>query len=346
LKSIGNARSNAVWDARFEKTSSTANARIPRPNPTDSRAVKLAYIQAKYVGRQFVKKPSEEDGQFTADELLFEAIDQDDIPKALLALASGGNVNSSRPDSTKSPRISLLLPSAQHQQQQQHAAQKFLPFLMDLDDESSKKLEVDESEDNHEKQEADGHYIVRYALHYALLHGREATSDELFYPSPVILQSSSSIKTNTTETGGDGSSIISSSSENAYPTVASASPSISPRKIIFPMAEFLLQNGADTGIVDPETGLTLAELVGMGSIVNDNAIAYISMKNTARGQSAITRSSTILNQHLLSLQQQSIKEEEASNKSTEDLSRIEEASINDIPPPLPPRKDNNSQVDQ
>lgn len=350
LKSIGNARSNAIWDARFEKTPSastgaTTTTHIPRPNPTDSRALKLAYIQAKYVGRQFVKKPSEEDSQLTADELLFEAIDQDDIPKALLALASGGNVNSSRPDSTKSPRISLLLPSPHHTQQQQHAAQKFLPFLMDLDDESSKKLEVNDSEDKDGKQEeADGHYIVRYALHYALLHGREATSDELFYPSPVVLQSSSSIKTNNTETGGDGSSILSASSENAPVTTntTSTSTSVSPRKIIFPMAEFLLQNGADTGIVDPETGLTLADLVGMGSIVNDNAIAYISMKNTARGQSAITRSSTILNQHLLSLQQQSIKEEEATSNpsSTEDLSRIEEASANDIPPPLPPRKDN------
>ncbi|GAN08876.1 csx2 protein [Mucor ambiguus] len=352
LKSIGNARSNAIWDARFEKTPSasssaaattTTAAHIPRPNPTDSRAIKLAYIQAKYVGRQFVMKSSEKDSQLTADELLFEAIDQDDIPKALLALASGANVNSSRPDCTKSPRISLLLPSSQ----QQHAAQKFLPFLMDLDDESSKKLEVDESQDKDEKQEADGHYIVRYALHYALLHGREASSDELFYPSPVVLQSNSSIKTNTTEAGGDESSIISTSSENAH--VATTSTSTSPRKIIFPMAEFLLQNGADTGIVDPETGLTLADLVGMGSIVNDNAIAYISMKNTARGQSAITRSSTILNQHLLSLQQQSIKEDEeaaaASSQSTKDLSRIEEASINDIPPPLPPRKDDHLHLD-
>ncbi|KAK4510225.1 Nudix hydrolase domain-containing protein [Mucor velutinosus] len=353
LKSIGNERSNAIWDARFGKTPSastvaTTAAHIPRPNPTDSRAIKLAYIQAKYVGRQFVKKPSEEDSKLTADELLFEAIDQDDIPKALFALASGGNVNSSRPDSTKSPRISLLLPSSHYpQQQQQHVAQKFLPFLMDLDDGSSKKLEVNASEDKDEKQEADGHYIVRYALHYALLHGREATSDELFYPSPVVLQSNSSIKTNNTETDGDESSIISTSSENAHaPTVTSLS--ISPRRTIFPMAEFLLQNGADTGIVDPETGLTLADLVGMGSIVNDNAIAYISMKNTARGQSAITRSSTILNQHLLSLQQQSIKEEEAAsrNNSTEDLSRIEEVSVNDIPPPLPPRKDNQLQVDQ
>ncbi|KAL9545937.1 hypothetical protein MBANPS3_006898 [Mucor bainieri] len=358
LKSIGNARSNAIWDARFEKTATaiattTATAsHIPRPNPTDSRAIKLAYIQAKYVGRQFVKKPSVEDSQLTPDELLFEAIDQDDIPKALLALASGGNVNSSRPDSTTSPRISLLLPpsSLQQQQQQHHAAQKFLPFLMDLDDGSSKKLEVNEAKDQEEQhEEADGHYIVRYALHYALLHGREATSDELFYPSPVALQSSSSIKTNNTETGGDGSSILSTTSDNAH-----VAASISPRKTIFPMAEFLLQNGADTGIVDPETGLTLADLVGMGSIVNDNAIAYISMKNTARGQSAITRSSTILNQHLLSLQQQSIKEEEAassssSNPSTEDLSRIEEQASSvhdDIPPPLPPRKDNHLQKDQ
>lgn len=344
LKSIGNERSNAIWDTRFEKSSTTTTTtanNIPRPNPTDPRAIKLAYIQAKYVGRQFVKQPSSTDAiKLSADELLFEAIDQDDIPKALFALASGGNVNSSRPDPAKSPRISLLLPSPQQQQQQQHSIQKFMPFLMDLDDESSKKLEVNEKEED--EKEADGHYIVRYALHYALLHGREASNDELFYTSPIVLQSNSSIKTNNTETG-DESSILSVSYENAsgVAVATSINTSISPRKIIFPMAEFLLQNGADTGVIDPETGLTLADLVGMGSIVSDNAIAYISMKSTARGQSAIIRSSTILNQHLLNLQQLSIKEEEPGNKSSEDLSHIEEASTNDdIPPPLPPRKDN------
>ncbi|KAI8643213.1 hypothetical protein BD408DRAFT_365152 [Parasitella parasitica] len=345
LKSIGNARANAVWDARIENESATTatatatTANTPRPSPKDSRAVKLAYIQAKYVGRQFVSKPFDKDCPTTADELLFEAIDHDDIPKALFALASGGNVNSSRPNSTKSPRISLLLPLHQ-QHHNQHSGDIFMPFLADLDDASSQKLKVNGSEGDGENRH--DHLIVRYALHYALLHGREATNDELFYTSPTVTHSSSSPKTNhTAEAGGDESSIASSSS--AIPSASNAaSSSISPRKIVFPMAEFLLQNGADTGIVDPETGLSLADLVGMGSIVNDNAIAYINMKNTARGQSSITRSSAILNRHLQCHQQQSIEEGDGIKKPAVELSRIEEASINtddDIPPPLPPRKD-------
>ncbi|CEP16416.1 hypothetical protein [Parasitella parasitica] len=343
LKSIGNARSNAVWDPRFDKESNSITAitgSTPRPSQKDSRAVKLAYIQAKYVNRQFVRKTFAEDNPITADELLFEAIDHDDIPKALFALASGGNVNSSRPDSTKSPRISLLLPLHQQHHDQQ-CGPKFTPLLMEIDDSSSKKLEVNELEGN--EKHGDDHFIVRYALHYALLHGREATNDELFYTSPTVMNSNCSMKNNpSAEAGGDESSIGSSSSAIASTLIAAASTSILPRRIVFPMAEFLLQNGADTGIVDPETGLSLADLVGMGSIVNDNAIAYINMKNTARGQSAITRSSAILNQYSLHQQQQSIEEEDSIKKNSVELSSIDEASINtddDIPPPLPPRKD-------
>ncbi|KAI7855820.1 hypothetical protein BDC45DRAFT_567787 [Circinella umbellata] len=63
------------------------------------------------------------------------------------------------------------------------------------------------------------------------------------------------------------------------------------REHVYPMAELLLQNGADTGLVDPETGYTLSELVGIGHVVDDEAITYINSKNSARGQSPILRAS-------------------------------------------------------
>lgn len=276
LKSIGNAKSNAIWDSRYESLSTADTTTIVRPNPTDSRAVKLAYIQAKYVSHSFVKKPAED-----PDKILFEAIDLDDIPKALYALAAGANVNSFRPDYSSSPRISLFMGSTSNTP----PVQSFMPFLLSLD--STEKVEL-ESEKN---------YIVRYALHYALLHGRLVDSEDLFLASPLVAsESSGSTATATTK------------SEEEYPNKKSI--------VIFPMAEFLLQNGADTGIIDTKTGHTLAELVGMGSVVDDHAIAYINLKNTARGQSTIVRSmSSAGNQH----------SSPAPDEDTEE----------DIPPPLP-----------
>lgn len=254
LKSIGNAKSNAIWDCRYEPGANMLDfPSIGRPNPTDSRVAKLAYIQAKYVSRAFVKKTAD------PDRILFEAIDLDDIPKALYALASGANVNSSRPDFTTSPRISLFMAH------ETNPIQMFMPFLMDLDNkETSDKLQV-----SNEKN-----YIVRYALHYALLHGRVVDTEDVFHPSSPTVSS-------------NGSTTLSSDEE--YP--------VKKAVVIFPMAEFLLQNGADTGIIDTQTGHTLAELVGMGSVVDDHAIAYINLKNTARGQSSIVRSVSSAGKH-------------------------------------------------
>jgi hypothetical protein len=306
LKSIGNARSNAIWDSRFELGSNAdLNNIAARPNPTDSRAAKLTYIQAKYVGRSFGKKSDED-----PDKILFEAIDHDDIPKALYALVSGANVNSSRPDFTKSPRISLFIGSPQQQQNSASSApmKMFMPFLMDLEEDKSR--DATSSSTKFEVVSTEKNYIVRYALHYALLHGREMSNEDVFNnnssTSPVLSSSST-----TTD-------------EEEHHQPARKSPSV-----IFPMAEFLLQNGADTGIVDPQTGHTLAELVGMGTVVDDNAIAYINLKNTARGQSTIVRSNTITNppqQH-----EEIVAEEESTINTT--------TNNNDIPPLPLPKKD-------
>lgn len=332
LKSVGNARSNVIWDGRFDTTANTKSSKkedLPRPASTDSRSVKLAYIQAKYVGKNFVKKPTLENEQ-DVDQMLFEAIDDDNIPRALYSLALGANVNSSRHNYIKSPRISLFIDP---QQQQRSSIQSYVPFLMNLDydkdEATSKKCEITDSTESITEEKEN--YIVRFALHYALLHGRETSSDELLN-IPLVIFSSTSTITNNTDTGGEGSSILSVSSESPAPL------SGSKRQFNFPMAELLLQNGADTGIIDPKTGHTLADLVGMGSLVNDDAIAYISLKNTARGQSTITRSSTILNHHLMNLH----THEQLEGYQDGDSSNHNDTITEDIPPPLPPKEGNHA----
>jgi hypothetical protein len=232
-----------IWDPRNDGSS---------PGSTDSRNIKLAYIQQKYVGRAYVKR---DDTTELPSQLLFDAIDTDNIPGALKAIALGASPNATRPYRSNSPRISLM-------------GAMYTPFLMDFDS-GSNKIETPDSSDEH--------YVVRYALHYALLNGRDTSTQDI----SEELNNNSCFKED----------------ENQ-------------RNVVFPMAEFLLQNGADTGIIDPETGHTVSDLVSLGSVLGDGAIAYVNMKNTARGQSTITRSS------MLFLPQSSVSTNTIPKKST------------------------------
>ncbi|KAF7722213.1 hypothetical protein EC973_003533 [Apophysomyces ossiformis] len=226
LRSIGNARSNAIWDTKEGEDNK-------KPSASDTRDVKLKYIQAKYVDKAFVRASEEKDPAV----LLFKAIDDDDIPGALHAVALGADVNACRPiTSITSPRISLLLSSDEEEDDKRStilsssSSMTYQSFNLSSNNHITPTITI-----------GDEDYVVRYALHFALLHGR---------PCPDI-----------------------------------------ERNHVFPMAEFLLQNGADAGITDPATNKTLAELVGLGTVVDDDAIAYLNIKNAARGQSPIFRSS-------------------------------------------------------
>ncbi|KAI8969101.1 putative GTPase activating protein for Arf-domain-containing protein [Mycotypha africana] len=346
LKSIGNACSDSVWE-------SITNTH--KPKPEDSRQSKIEYIKNKYVDRAFVKKlvpRGDETIIDVANQLLFEAIDQDDLPKALQALANGANVNSTRPRRLKPRRISLLTAEETNFDEKsthRSSVSRFMPFLFDFDDESVLKKQLEENE-----QKDNNHYTVRYALHYALLHGR--VIDDPTVPS-TDKSSSITLGSCSCSTSGDVSSITSTTDDEAdYKTTLSTSfptrehcshlsTAAALRKIIvFPMAELLLQNGADTSIEDSETGLTLADLVGMGSVLKDDAITYINLKNAARGQSKITRStSTVKATHRKPGQPSSNTPEitpfiPSDNPNNSSYCHIETYNDTTKKPPLPPTK--------
>ena len=218
LRAMGNARSNAIW---------APNNTRDCPKHGDNRQLKLKYIQQKYVDRAFVTPlPVSDDNDNNNNNndpqsLLYDAIDKDDIPRAMYAIALGANVNDDgncNSQLQRRPKIPLL---SEDQEE---------------DDEWQRR--VRENSGDHLD-----HFYIRYPLHFALLHGRASIDDEL------------------------------------------------DRDHVYPMAELLLQNGADTGLVDAETGYTLSELVGVGHVVDDEAITYINSKNSARGQSPILRAS-------------------------------------------------------
>lgn len=234
LRAIGNARANAVWAAGCDESAIKSS---------DTREVKLKHIQAKYVERAFTEKLPED---LNAQQLLFQAIDSDDIPAALYAVAVGANVNGARPASA-SPRIYLLSEDEEEElgvswresnKPSSSSRVSHTTAATTSDTQSTNGIDIEGI-----KADLDAsYYTVRYPLHFALLHGRAAIE-------------------------------------------------CPERHHVYPMAEFLLQNGADTFIRDPATGCLLSELVGLGSLVEDEALEYVNTKIAARGQAQIARSS-------------------------------------------------------
>ncbi|KAI9485640.1 MAG: hypothetical protein EXX96DRAFT_533979 [Benjaminiella poitrasii] len=293
LKSVGNAKSNSIWDPLV------VNETKKRPSPTDTRAAKSEYIQAKYVQREFVVKDQyTSDDTSSVDKILFSAIKHDDIVKALYALATGANVNSSLPVSIANNGNKDIQESPSDMQA---VYSKYIPFLHTDNDNDTKVSSPNEQE-----------YVTRYALHYALHYGRKIGQESSLL-SGISLSSvkgpslSSTAGSNpdsmdiinvipTTMTKDEDSPISSFSSSNSIyytPAMSNTNNSLSTlpknRKFVFPVAELLLQNGANTDIVNPQTGLSIAGFISMDYRINDDAIAYINMKSTARGQPAITR---------------------------------------------------------
>ncbi|GAN02797.1 hypothetical protein MAM1_0028c02244 [Mucor ambiguus] len=274
LLSIGNAKSNAVWESQLHDASA-----INKPVPTDTRDTKLKYIQAKYVDKLLVTPKLD-----TRDpmKLLFRAIEHDDIPGALYAIALGANVNEPLPSDVlipiiKKKKFSLLK----------------LPLLDAQGNEyPDRTLEVEQ----HPPKEEDL-FVVRYALHYALLSPQQYQLEDCesnSSSSGVVGLSSTHVVVDDASNSASNMSSMSSDESSTH----SSSPSCTTAKSrIFSMAEFLFQNGADVATVDPYTGCLLADLIGLGELVEDEAIAYLNMKNSLRGQPPIVRSQAIPTAH-------------------------------------------------
>ncbi|KAI7893934.1 uncharacterized protein EV154DRAFT_500470 [Mucor mucedo] len=273
LLSIGNAKSNEVWESDIQP-------QHKKPIPTDSRDQKLKYIQSKYVDKLFVSKNE----TLNPMDILYNAIERDDIPQALYAIAIGANVN--QPFTANKPIIPIL-----STQQQRHSVLQ-LPMLDIAGNEYLDRTMEINLENPILVTEKD--YIVRYALHFALLNRDEdvlvmETGDIPQRPTnPIAAQSDSFNDDSCSATSSSSCSDTSSSSCSDQNQQQQQ-----PVTRVFPMAEFLFQNGADVYIKDVATGRLLAHLVGLGQLVDNEAIHYLNMKNSLRGQSPIVRTHVI-----------------------------------------------------
>ncbi|KAG0179665.1 hypothetical protein DFQ29_001833 [Apophysomyces sp. BC1021] len=222
LRSIGNERSNDIWDPR--------NGSNPpcRPKPNSRRVTKLKYIRSKYVDKAFI-----EPLQHDANSILFDAIDRDDVAQAAYAIAVGADVNARRSESKGLAPIAIF--GWDLSQRCRSFETCDLPYL-DKNGEVVDCKTITVKVRQHKPPENLDNYIVSYALHFSLLHGQSKEYSQ-----------------------------------------------------VFPMAECLIQNGANPGICDPVTGRPLAELVGFGELVHDDALAYLNLKNQTKGLPQISR---------------------------------------------------------
>lgn len=281
LLAIGNAKSNAVWEAIASN----------KPSSTDTRDTKLKYIQSKYVDKAFVNH----NGSTAKDpmEILYKAIQENDIPQALYAITLGANVNEPFSQEILGDYVIPLLPSTVNNR---NSILK-LPVLDVAGNEylDKRTLEVIDPSLNY--------YVVRYALHFALLQhdiiNPTATTalsdDDEEEDEEISLPPRPNGPVNCSNLEAEVEEEEEECFEDSETTSLSDSELVQEEaKRVFPMAEFLFQNGADVSIMDTTgTGRLLADLIGLGELVDDEAIRYLNMKNSLRGQSPIIRSFAI-----------------------------------------------------
>ncbi|KAI9280879.1 hypothetical protein BC943DRAFT_363275 [Umbelopsis sp. AD052] len=266
LQAIGNDRSNRIWEALL---SDDATDRPRKPSNNDSREVKQKFITAKYIDKAFVNKTILNANDAT--ELLFSGVDEDNTMAVVQAISLGANINAKRTGGSRawSQRTSISSFGS----------------------------------DSHDgKSDVGRHHPV--SLEQSLMAVKLGPDDRSLPMTIPVVNTSTTLNLAFSASDNDPYENMNPSIPHYALHLALQHPhSIkesfdagiaqpTPREFSFPIAELLLQNGADPALLDSETGHTLAELISYGESVSDDAILYISGKSQARGQSSILRTTT------------------------------------------------------
>ncbi|KAF9178933.1 hypothetical protein BGZ50_007362 [Haplosporangium sp. Z 11] len=126
IRTIGNNISNRIWEANLvqpndrtaqDQRSRSSSVTFRKPVVNDSREYKVAFIRKKYVDRAFVE--GESSMGTGATEALFRAVAANDVAGAIAAYAAGANLNTVQKADTENDngpyvernRLSAILPS-------------------------------------------------------------------------------------------------------------------------------------------------------------------------------------------------------------------------------------------
>lgn len=252
LKNLGNHTTNAILESTLQ---SNSQQQLEKLAAKESGLSKQSFIRDKYELHRFTDQAHPSDN--TPDEatrLLFNALDNDDIPQALNALIQGADPNGQRPISSLNRPTTL----AAYESPLGSEIERVLLPVLDIngnlvhDRTTSVFIPVQQQQTTDQPSLDDisaasiAAKTVRFALHFALLHPRLLEKDSI-------------------------------SNDN------------DDDRTVFPMAELLVQNGARLDLMDSATGYEISELLSFGDILSDQAIMYLNTKNQARGRSPIFR---------------------------------------------------------
>ncbi|KAF9313685.1 hypothetical protein BGZ91_006193 [Linnemannia elongata] len=96
IRSVGNSISNQIWEANLLAENNPGSTKIAfrKPVVNDTREHKVSFIRKKYVERAFIEPfPESTLRASAATDALFEAVSANNIPAAIAAYAAGGNLN-------------------------------------------------------------------------------------------------------------------------------------------------------------------------------------------------------------------------------------------------------------
>ncbi|KAI8337490.1 hypothetical protein BC941DRAFT_425376 [Chlamydoabsidia padenii] len=254
LKNLGNDTTNSILEATLQND---LQQRLEKAATKESSASKQSFIREKYELHRFIEQlpssPSTSLNNTDTNEaallLLFDALDNDDIPQALNALIQGADPNGQRPLVLSNQQITSS-DEAIHGMETEQVVLPVLDINGNLVHNRTTSVFIPLQQQQHISDIA--MKTVRYALHYALLHPRKLDSID-----------------NDDDDDDDDDD--------------------DQEMMVFPMAELLIQNGARLDMMDSVTGYEISELLSFGDILSDQAIMYLDTKNQARGRSSIHR---------------------------------------------------------
>ncbi|KAK9702380.1 hypothetical protein K7432_011271 [Basidiobolus ranarum] len=237
VKSLGNGLSNSIWEATLTEDSMHELSRR-KPISSDSRDFKAAFIKAKYVERRFLDysivfanpcplQPGEDALKIHATELLFKAIETNDIQGVVRGFALGADVNHRKSGACPESAIRTT-----------YAALLETPI------------------------EDEGVTPLQFAIFLPSSHLPTATNQ----PLRTFQYRSEALVSPKVETIDEKET---SSSDGSPPEMNS---------LIFPIPEFLIQNGAEINQTAPQSGFTLLHIATIKG--NPEVVKYLLSKGS------------------------------------------------------------------
>ncbi|KAG0314276.1 hypothetical protein BGZ99_008233 [Dissophora globulifera] len=264
IRSVGNDVSNQIWEADLVQSteqlqalgnqSQTSKTVFRKPIVNDSREYKISFIRKKYVDKAFVDQSLRQGdaakNSSLANDALFRAVSANDIPAALAAFAQGADINliqKANHESDQGPFFEPQASSSPHplspikntESTFDLSALPTLSISPTLDDDVLQSSSLDDSTNSEASSQLSG---VTTASQPSSTTERNEDS----YLSPLEQKQTAMVEIRPRPSGGRPiSSVMVLQTSPLLIALRHGVPfSFNEQFVVYPLAEFLMQNGA------------------------------------------------------------------------------------------------------